>query len=143
MGCIQCGQPCGLINVAMPIMFSLGHMVRYLNIYPMPVRNSRKIEREIIRSHLTSSDIIIRKRARRRLSQHGAENVDFINELLNSDSFRLELGALEAIRHMEQRHIQVISGDLDRQRIQVLAESQNSTLRQSATNILDLLDTIN
>ena len=99
-------------------------------------------EKEIIRSRLTSRDIIIRKRAREKLSQHGAKNVDFINELLNSESFWLELGALKAIRHMEQRHIQVISGGLDRQRIRVLAESQNSTLKKSATNVLDLLDTI-
>ena len=100
-------------------------------------------EKKIIRSNLTSSDIIIRKGAREKLSQHGAENVHFINELLNSDSFRLELGALEAIRHMEQHHIQVILGDLDRQRIQVLSGSQNSTLNQSATNVLDLLNIIN
>lgn len=96
-------------------------------------------ERELIRSHLTSSDVLIRRRARDKLSQHGTENVDFINDLLNSESFWLELGTLEAIRHMEQRHIQEISSALDRQRIRVLAESQNSTLKKSATNVLDLL----
>ncbi|GAH69272.1 unnamed protein product, partial [marine sediment metagenome] len=99
-------------------------------------------EKEIIRDHLISRDIIIRRRARERLSQHGSKNFRFINELLNSESFWLELGALEAIRNMEQRHIRVILGDLDRERIQVLADSQNSTLNQSATNVLVLLGTI-
>ena len=96
-------------------------------------------EKELIRSHLTSRDILIRRRARKKLSQHGTKNVDFLNELLNSESFWLELGILEAIRYMEQRHIQEIWFALDRPRIQVLAESPNLTLKKSATNVLRLL----
>lgn len=99
-------------------------------------------EKKIIRSQLASSDIYIRRIARKKLSQHGARNVDFINELLNSKSFWLELGSLEAIRQMEQSHIREISMALDRQRIQALAQSENSTLKKSATNVLNTLDII-
>jgi hypothetical protein len=83
---------------------------------------------------LTSDDVFTRRNARIDLSKQGAQTVDFARKFLNSDNYRLQLGALVSLSIKPEQEQKQLPPDV-LSKVHEFTNNRDSTIRETAQRI--------